>query len=106
MIQLNGKVRKKASAKTDGTNSGATATISGETGIKFAALLITGWSDAASLVTLKDDTTALCEWKVEADKPFVLPIGGLLEGTAGNDMSVELATSTADCSITLIVGKF
>ena len=106
MLISQATMSKKETDTVAGTTTGATATISGESGIKFAAMLVTGWSDAASLLTLKDDTTTLVEWKVEADKPIFIPLSGVVEGSVGNDMSVVLATSTADCSISLTVAKF
>jgi hypothetical protein len=97
------KLRNLKRNKADGTNAGATAQVAAATdGSRHHALHIIGWTDAASLVTLVDNGGAtLLEVKVEANKPFHFPLEGDIVGSADTAMDAIIATSTADCSITL-----
>lgn len=93
---------------TTGTNAGATATALGSanSGKRHYILFVSGWTDAASLVQIKKASTVLVEFKVEADKPFHFKFDGDLFGDVNGAVSAVIATSTADCSVSIGTALF
>lgn len=84
-----------------GTNAGATATEAAVAGKQHYITMVSGWVDAAQLVTMKDDTALKDEIKALADTPFKMVFFPPLRITAGKKAEAKIANSTSDCHITL-----
>jgi len=89
---------------TAGTDSGASATHAAETGVQHKVFWATFYSDADSVLTIKDGSDVIWEGKL-----VVATMGNTLHvtfpipliGTAGNAVSANVASSTADCAAAL-----
>lgn len=95
--QLDQKIQQAAA----GTNAGATATEAAVVGKKHMITSLDGWSDAASLIQILDDTTVIKEWKLLADTPFSKEFFPPLEISADKLASGKIAASTADCHVSI-----
>lgn len=82
-----------------GTTAGATASTAAVANKRHNLLVLSGWSDTASLVQVKDDTTVIFETKVAANAGFQYRFDPPLIGTLGKKMDVAIASSTAACSV-------
>ena len=98
---LSGQLDQPIKQVAAGTSSGATATEAAAVGKKHYITRVSGWVDAAQLVTLKDKATVVEEIKALANTPFEMrfyPPQGI---TAGNLAEAKIANSTSDCHITM-----
>jgi len=91
--------------KTDGTNAGATATHAAATAERHHILWATFYTDADSILQIKDGTTVVWETKIDVSvegftRHITFPEGCLV-GTRGNAVSAVVASSTADCAVQL-----
>ena len=86
-----------------GVAAGAVATLP-VSATKFNYLYkVTGWSDATTLITIASAGSASIEYTALADTPFDINFYGWYRTNAINTtITATIATSAADCSITII----
>lgn len=90
------------SAKADGTNAGATATIAGEAGKQQFVDRIAGHTDCDSIFQVLDGASVVWEMRIDCaaegygfNEAMCIPI------TPGNAASGKIVSSLEDCSVTL-----
>lgn len=87
-----------------GTGSGATATKdAGATGVSHVVTHVSGHSDIDATLQLKDGSTVLAEWKIDASVEgfqFNIP-PGVWVGTAATAITGVISASSADCQVNL-----
>ena len=91
------------SATKAGTNSGATATKAAEGNRFYVVTAVSGHVDADSVITVKDGTTIIWESKIDISiEGTSFHFAGLsLACRMGNKAEGAIASSSADCQITI-----
>tara|TARA_R100000008_G_scaffold9375_1_gene4784 strand:- start:7690 stop:7989 length:300 start_codon:yes stop_codon:yes gene_type:complete len=91
------------SATKAGTNSGATATKAAEGNRFYVVTAVSGHVDADSVITVKDGTTIVWESKIDVSiEGTSFHFAGLsLACRMGNKAEGAIASSSADCQITI-----
>lgn len=85
-----------------GTNAGATAAHSAETGVTHFVTHISGHTDTDATVQILDDSTVVWETKIDIslEGTQIKPAENLcIPITPGNACSAVISASTADCQI-------
>lgn len=92
---------------TAGTNSGATATIAAVTGAQYFVTGIYGFGDADSALSVQDGSTVVAEWAIDVslDGGNFCYTGLYIPITPGAAANAVLASSTANCGITIQVDR-
>lgn len=93
-------LRNQWDETTAGTSGGATATHAGETGKVHTVKRVDGHTDTSSIVTLKDGTTIVKEWRV-VPYVFSFPCDDI-KMTSGAAAVANIASSTSDCQVNMI----
>ena len=96
-------MNRRWTATAAGTNSGATATQSGVTGITSIVDHVSGHTDADATLQLKTGATVLAEWKIDVSLEgfqFNIP-SGVWPATTAADVTAVISASTADCQVNI-----
>jgi|TARA_R110000787_G_scaffold46160_6_gene112185 hypothetical protein len=91
------------SATAAGTNSGATAAKAAQDNRMYVVTAVSGHGDADSVITVKDGTTIIWESKIDVSvEGTSFHFAGLtLPCSSGNKAEGAIASSSADCQITI-----
>jgi hypothetical protein len=86
-----------------GTDSGAEATHAADTDGQHFVTHISGWTDADSLIQIKESTTIKAEWKIDisvSGLSFNIALGAwpVTDATA---VVAKVVTSSADCQVNM-----
>jgi len=88
---------------TAGAAAGATATKAAQSERTYKILWATFYTDADSLLQIKDGSTIVWEGHLDVDvqgTTLHVTFPGGLDGTKGNAVSALIAASSADCRVT------
>lgn len=90
------------SVTASGTTTGATATAANPgTPARRVVTWVSGWSDAATTLQIKNGSVVVWQVKLAANTPFHAQFPDGIEGSPGNAVSAVIATSTAACDVNL-----